>query len=363
MKKLLFFAAMIMIYIISCTKASPNQNNNNNGNNNNNNGGNNGGNNHGLTITSITPTHPYPDDTITITGTGFNPDKSKDSVEFGKVSATGPFHSWYDGAEEDWASTTILIEATSTKLVIKAKNPYPLDYKAFYRLVSSPTDPSPPSIAGVRVLTGGKQVQSAPIPFKRHMELRRITYVKTGGETGRPNDSLLIIGDGFDTTGVTFSIGGKVIVPEKITHHYNLYTASFHMPRDFFGYQLDENATEIKTVSVRNKDGREEKHDYPFYLSPIMVITSAKTGSANYKKSTGGTIVMTVKGTCLKDDAMVYVASPNGTHFSFSLGAAQFSDEAPVNIASASGLNPGYYKVLIKRGDRTYGGCNFYIDP
>src|SRR5215510_2806381 len=45
-------------------------------------GGGGGGGTGTLSVASINPTNPYPDDEFTIIGTGFNTDATKDTVEF-----------------------------------------------------------------------------------------------------------------------------------------------------------------------------------------------------------------------------------------------------------------------------------------
>ena len=75
-----------------------------------------------ITITSISPAMPYADDSIIITGTGFNPDKTKDTVDFGiGVAAAGGFEPYINGRTT--ASKAIILSATATRLVIKAVNP------------------------------------------------------------------------------------------------------------------------------------------------------------------------------------------------------------------------------------------------
>src|ERR1700749_422186 len=43
----------------------------------------------GVTITSVSPSSFYADQELTITGTGFNPDKTKDTVFFGIIVDDG----------------------------------------------------------------------------------------------------------------------------------------------------------------------------------------------------------------------------------------------------------------------------------
>ena len=75
-----------------------------------------------ITITSISPASPYANDEITITGTGFNPDKTKDTVDFGGGDpASGIFNPYLQG--QGTSSKAVVISASATQLVIKAVNP------------------------------------------------------------------------------------------------------------------------------------------------------------------------------------------------------------------------------------------------
>src|SRR5689334_23613483 len=104
MKKSMLSCLIILIILNACTKSGGGSNNGggNGGGNNGGGGGNNGGgnNNNTLTIASITPVNPYPDDEITITGTGFDADATKDTVEFGRL-INGNFGAWHDGLESE----------------------------------------------------------------------------------------------------------------------------------------------------------------------------------------------------------------------------------------------------------------------
>jgi hypothetical protein len=75
-----------------------------------------------ITITGISPAIPYADDEITIMGTGFNPDKTKDTVDFGGGDpASGFFEPYAQGLNN--SSKTVIVSATATQLVIKSVNP------------------------------------------------------------------------------------------------------------------------------------------------------------------------------------------------------------------------------------------------
>lgn len=153
-----------------------------------------------ITITAISPAMPYADDEITITGTGFNVDKAKDTVDFGGGdAATGHFVPYFYG--QGTTSKAIVISATSTKLVIKAVNPdsaevvtptstshYGLN-KALFSDVLGTTN----SLNQIRVRVGGKQT-SALTPFKQ------LPWAQITDLTGLSTITPLAPGDAFGVT-------------------------------------------------------------------------------------------------------------------------------------------------------------------
>src|SRR5262245_52302832 len=128
MKKIILFLTVTMALTNSCSKggSSPGGGGNNGGGG----SGNGGGSTSDITITAVAPANPYPDDQITITGTGFNADASKDTVEFGYLT-NGNFGAWHAGLSTEWASLCTVVSATATQLVVKSVNSFLLDYNAF----------------------------------------------------------------------------------------------------------------------------------------------------------------------------------------------------------------------------------------
>jgi hypothetical protein len=361
MKKIFFFLSIITTIFFSCKKSSPIQVNNNNGGNNN--GGNNGnGNNSSMTITSISPASPYPDDEITINGTGFNTDKTKDTVEFGKLMGSA-LAAWHDGLPEEWASLTTIVSASATQLVIKAVNPQPLDYNSF--------DLSPTSIAALSVRTGGKKVVSSLIPFKRLMQLGYIRDADadiTG--IGRPNDSLEIFGTGFRKSGLAVSVGGTQLTGFNIdsaSNGSNISQVKLRLPKAFFGIDNDETKTITKTVTITNPDGKTVHKDFDFFVSPRMYINDIHPESKEYSLSaltaSAGVVKIIVKGACLKDDAYITLGV-TGYSTKFPLPATNLQDSVVFEIGTSSLPHQGTYTVRIWRGDNVlYAGCNFNLKP
>jgi len=360
MKKIFFFLSIITMIFFSCKKSSPIQGNNNNGGNNN--GSNNGnGNSSSITITSLSPANPYPDDEITINGTGFNADKTKDTVEFGKLMGSA-LAAWHDGLPEEWASLTTIVSASATQLVIKAVNPQPLDFNSF--------DLSPVSIAALSVRTGSKKVVSSLIPFKRLMQLNYIEDVDAGNSNGRPNDSLEISGTGFRKSGLAVSIGGTQLTGFNIDSASNGSNSSqvkLRLPKAFFGIENDEDKTITKTITVSNPDGKTVHKDFDFFVSPRMYINDIHPESREYSLSeltaSAGVVKITVKGACLKDDAYVTLGV-TGYSTKFPLPVTNLQDSVVFEIGTNALPHQGTYTVRIWRGDNVlYAGCNFNLKP
>lgn len=353
----------ISILIFSCNKNSS-TGGTTNGANNGNGGGNNGGsgNNSGLTITSISPANPYPDDQFTINGTGFNADATKDTVEFGRLLGSA-FGAWHDGVPAEYASLATVVSATTTQLVVKSVNPFPLDYNAF------PIDNT--SIAVVQIRVGDKKVVSPVISFKRLMLVGSIKNPDyNGASIGRPNDSLIIIGKGFAKSGVIVSIGSATIPSIKIDSNSSSGQIMFRLSKDFFGGANDEKLMETRTVSVRNPDGKTIQKDFSFLLSPQMVVSSMKSDKNSYSLSglqgVGGVIKITITGKCLKDDAYITIGNSNQhTLTTQPLMVNHFQDTVSFEIGSPT-LKTGNYGVRLWRDDPTngkvlYGGCDFTV--
>ena len=334
------------ITTFSCQKNTPSAGGGNN------NGGNGG--NKGVTISAISPLHPYPDDEITLTGTGFNADATKDTVEFGHM-AGGAFGAWHDGTPDKYPSLVQIKSASATQLVIKAVNTFLLDYYSFATIGT-------PSIAGVQVRTGGTSA-AVPIPFKR---LLLVAWDKTFdnlSSTARPNDSLQIGGKGFSKH-ATVTIGGIAVGNLTIDSLADMATIGMHLPKTLFGSVLDETLQEMKTVRVTNPDGKWEEKDFAFFLSPLMHIDDMHAENKTYSKSalgsSGGVIKVFVKGRCLKSDAIVTLVGSTGVNTQSSLGISGLQDSTMIEFTPGA-LNTGSYTVSVLRGAFAYGACGFTL--
>lgn len=155
-----------------------------------------------ISITAISPAKPYADDTITITGTGFNPDKTKDTVDFGiGFAAAGGFEPYINGRTT--ASKAVIISATATQLVIKAVNPDSVALGAtsaglntilFQGTILNVNN----GLNQIRVRSGGKQI-SKLTPFKE-IPWFRVSDPNYPVFPMAPNDSVEITLHGVNST-------------------------------------------------------------------------------------------------------------------------------------------------------------------
>jgi len=358
MKKIVLFLAAVAILSYSCSKGSSSPGGGGNNGGGNNGGGNNGGGTTtGITVTSISPANPYPDDPITITGTGFNPDATKDTLEFGRLQS-GNFGAWHDGLETEMASLCTVISATATQLVVKSVNPVHLDLSAFSL--------STTSLALLQIRAGGKKAVTPLIPFKRLLMLNYITNPDLyNDQTGRPSDSLVIAGRGFAKTGVSVSIDGAPLTNFKIDSTAYAGTITLRLPKTFFGSENDESIMADKNMTLSNPDGKTVKSTFHFLLSPHMKISGIYAENSSYSlsglTSSGGVVKVFVNGRSLKSDATVKLGGINIQSQS-ALQVSGFPDNTVITLTPGS-LALGNLQVSIWRGSTFYGACNFDVKP
>jgi hypothetical protein len=170
-------------------------------------------------------------------------------------------------------------------------------------------------------------------------------------------------GKGFSKN-ITVTIGDKTLTNLHVDSTANDAVISLRLPRDMFGNVLDETLQEVKTVTITNPDGKSEKKDFGFYLSPLMHIDDMHAESKTYSKSglggSGGVIKIFVKGRCFKSDSNVKVVSNTGINTLSSLGISGLQDSTQIEL-SPGALPTGNYTVSILRGDVAYGACGFTL--
>ena len=293
--------------------------------------GNNG--NEELAITGYAPVNPYLDDEFTISGTGFDPDKTKDTVYFHYTLAT-------------------INSASATELKVTFPPDIQKDFLAFCYC----TD--------FKVKSHGKSADMSNLLFKRTCTLISVEEADPSNSSvqfGRPDDSIDITGSGFSTIGTTLSIGTTQINNVVIDSGYWCH-AYFHLPKDFFGTNyLDETALDSFEVALTNSDGRTSGKHFNFYLSPVMKVNSISTPKGDY--SPGETAIVTIQGKNLKPDTKVTI-SVDGTVINESYLIAQDFPETVVIEVTAAQV--GNYNIRLHRAtsnipDANYGICSFTV--
>jgi hypothetical protein len=321
-----------------------------------------------ITISGISPQNPHPDNVITITGTGFNADKTKDIVYFGNYDTTKKtFRTYRDGNDQAYKST--IFSASATQLVFKTMDTLSLDLDMLdapkYRLVPA-----------IQVIANG----DTTVMWVKFREMVRVRVVydpqqpRQAIPDGWPNDSLFIDCNGPIDKTATLKIGGITcaFTPEDIpanTEHETLLHS--FLPKSLATTNNDTLMTS-HTVELTLADGTVERGTFQFYESPVMKITSMGTALASYSQNTltssGGVININIIGKSLKNDA-TYTVVRNGMPGVVATGTLDvqgFPDQASIVLPS---LPSNLYIVSITRknlydnSNIFYGTCQINVGP
>jgi hypothetical protein len=355
MKIISRYFLFLMCLFVACQKNNTNSANNGNGNNPGNGGnGGNGGGVDTISISSFSPAIPYTTDTVTITGTGFNADKSKDSVSFSTPGASygrGPVN---------------IVSATSTQL----------------RFVMSPDSVSglmrfgTDGVVDLQISANGKSKYfTRVLRFKMSLSLSGIRGSSI--PVTRPGDSIAFVGRGFSWTGNVFSINSQVFNILKMDSTIEVpgeYAAQFYafsyLPKGFFGDINNEDSTRLVPVSVTNADGRTASIQMALGLSPIMQLNSMYFDNDNFVggvhyfsisqlNNGGGKISLHIIGKNLKDNADVEFSGTDGTDIHSALPVSGFPDSTVIQFGTG-GLTPGNTYTIRVRANNSSQGNTFY---
>jgi hypothetical protein len=356
--KSIYLSLVILIGLFaSCKKAATNPSGTG-GNNNGNGGGNNGGENSSLSVTGFSPLHPYTTDAITIIGTGFNTDKTKDTVFVsGDVGLT----------------PAVIQSATATQLSILLPPDSVMGFGKEY---------FPAYVFDI--YANGKHVNigldKAPV-FKAALQISNMRGQQNDG-TIRPGDTLTIEGTGFSSGGNTISIGGKsmdifkVDTPARSGNQLDEIAtgAAFAVfPKSYFGDINDETIRQNETVVITNADGKSKQFQDSMWKSPSMKVYSTYfettftpgygySYSLSSLNSSGGKIRFHIIGKNLKGNTDLeftgFDANNNVVSDAHaSLGVSGFPDSAVVEYGT-SGLQAGLNYIIRIYANNV--GANFF---
>lgn len=329
-----------------------------------------------ITITAVSPQTPHPDNVITITGTGFNPDKTKEVVYFGNYdTAKKTFRGYVDGIGKD--NISIITSASATQLVIQAYNTEGLNLDYSQQGYNYGT-----VMPGIQVIANGDTAYKV-IVFKEMVGIRTIIdpqQLQQTTPTGWPGDSLFITCNGPVDKTEQLTVNGVAIpiIQALLTTYSRTHSTELHvfLPKELFGVSNNDTAKQNATVKLDLGDGTTEQSDFGFFISPKMSISSMAAAQSVYSlvalNNSGGVINVNVTGRNLKSDATVQFSSVTGGGTivlnTTALDVSNFQDTITLPFSSI-GLTAGTYKVSILRKDITsgnniqYGAASFILQP
>jgi hypothetical protein len=264
----------------------------------------------GITITSISSLNPYPGDVITITGTGFDPDKTKDTVNMGFV-INGVFkqNGYGNFGEFVGPFATKIISATTTE--IKFTND-----STMYVSTSKGEVP-----IAFQVKTPGKTYNTGDtLLYKDNLKFG-FSYSDPGNGafcyaalyTG---DSIYISGTGLYPP-LSLTTGGKAIQLSQLTKtdRHGQETATGYVPIGFYGGTAPDPLScpllsALDQFTITNGDGRKYTWAKQFFHGPNSIIESADLDALTYSVQAHKNPLLIITGYALRSD---YTLRINGT--------------------------------------------------
>lgn len=349
------FAGLILLLslFVACQK---NNTVNSTGGNNNNGGG--GNKSDSISVTGYSPASPYTSDIVTITGTGFNPDKTKDSVWFHDDEGSGYFK---------------IVSATSTQLQIQ------LPPDSISQILTVGTD----GVLDLKISANGKSKEiPRAIKFKMTLSLVGIWSPRLG-DVARPGDSTYLYGRGFTWNSTSIAVNGQSMAITRLDsggvtagEYSSRWFAFTYLPKSFFGQVNNEDSVKYIPCSVTNGDGKTAQAMFPLGLSPLMAVTDMHyddeylagggVRTISLSAASGAVLRFHIIGKNLKNNADVTFVGTDGTNTHSSLPVSGFPDSTIVEFGTGN-IKPGNtYIVTIwannsSRGNISYGSHTIFV--
>ena len=267
-----------------------------------------GGTGTGVSISSVSPLTPYYGDVITVTGTGFDADLTKDTVTFVNSADGVNFSNIYSISNLQFK----IVSATTTQIKFKTDSLFQIS-------------PSLPQIVAVYVKSPSKSGFTKNIlSFKRNLTFG-VTATDPGPNPGclaiYGGDSIFLNGEGFYPP-VSVTINGKAT---NIKGDANSITsARGYLPMGFFGLtrQIDCLDDKYYDVTVVNGDGRTFSNHRYFFEGPNSAVNQPFAIGLAYSLSSTSTALVNLTGYALRDDYSLELSSldnASGTRFTETL--------------------------------------------
>jgi hypothetical protein len=265
----------------------------------------------GPTITAISPLNPYQGDIVTLTGTGFDPDPTKDTVLIGaKVLFNGQYYfsvGKIDDSHGVGNAKTTIISATATEIKFRTDSTMYIFGGQNAKWAIQVSVPS-------KSVFTGDTLNLKIIPFLSGCDHYDPYPLICYGYPIFAGDSLFLHGRGLYPP-VTITVDGKPIdnyyyfgVP-SITDVGEGYLHGF-INIDFFGTTTPagncSSATVMKEVKVVNADGRVARlPQTPFFPGPNSQIIEMYMDQPIYKKSESNNGLLTLRGYAIRNFKLV----------------------------------------------------------
>jgi hypothetical protein len=290
-----------------------------------------GGTGSGIGISSVSPLTPYYGDVITITGTGFDADPTKDTVTFVNANGTG-FSNIYGISNLRFK----IVSATSTQIKFVTDSLFQIS-------------PSLPQTVSVYVRAPAKSGFTQNIlSFKRNLTFG-VTATDPGPNPGclaiYGGDSIFLNGEGLYPP-ISVTINGKA-TNIKADDNSNT-SARGYLPMGFFGLTRQIQCTDDKLydVTVVNADGRVFSNHRYFFQGPNSAVNQPFALGLGYSLASTTIAPVNLTGYALRDDYSLELSSldnASGTRFTETLAIpvpGGFPNQASFNIDLTSFPKP-----------------------
>jgi IPT/TIG domain len=375
MRHSLLFVCLLSAFVISCSKGNtgggttpppppppPNGGTTGNG---------------ALTLTGISPVKLYQGEVITINGTGFDADKTKDTVYIGVVDAVQKqFRQMGFGAPFFPVPKTTIVSATSTQLQITT------DAQANF------TDAEPLTFALEVHSPSGILVIPDTIFLKVLPRIIRVTatnpYPKPvcGSLKIFSGDSILIEGVGFYPP-LTVTIDGKAMDYSRYftsSPDYNsTYPVNCFIGIDFFGTQTPPfdascggNKDFDKIIKIVNGDGKIATFSSSVNAGPNSQILDCHLDNTGPSKKHDGSVLLTMSGYAVRNFTIDVAGTDPATHTPFIEHLSSFAGDlsgpfsASIDLGALPNPDAGgtNFQIQVKDGNgNSVGGAVMTLYP
>jgi hypothetical protein len=311
----------------------------------------------GITVTGISALNPYPGDVITLTGTGFDPDLTKDTITMG-----------FNNNGRLWNNVNLIVLNNKTKIISATKTEIKFTNDS---ALSSSTSKGEQPVALQIKTPSGMYLSTDTILFKDNISFA-YTWSDPISSAYCPasifaGDSLFFFGKGLYPP-LTVSLAGSHVPVNAVskTDMNGYQQMSGFLSILYFGNSapLPRDCQPLNNmgITITNKDGRTFTYRHQFFPGPNSLITSSGIDAFAYHQNGSKDPVVTLAGYALRSDYTLGVtgmdAQGNPFLYEKPLGINGYPSTATVNIPLGSLPPPDALgiscSVAIKTGNSQY---------